>query len=230
MEAFYFLAPTLLVILVSMLFVRAGAIMLVLTGMRYEQAKFQALSAFTATGFTTREAERVVNHPVRRKIISWLMIGGYAGVAAVIVSATTTLATISSQTLPKAALLLFAGVIIIYLIARYAGLMGLWENFVERMLRRGLFIEFEPVEELLHLADGFGLVKLEVAAESPLLGQSIIKIGSARKGILILGIERSNSWLPARQMRVPLQPGDQLIIYGHLESMKTEFENAYEHQ
>ncbi|PJA32198.1 MAG: hypothetical protein CO187_05270 [Zetaproteobacteria bacterium CG_4_9_14_3_um_filter_53_7] len=229
MEGLYFLAPTLLAILVSMLFVRAGAIMLVLTGMRYEQAKFQALSAFTATGFTTREAERVVNHPVRRKIISWLMIGGYAGVAAVIVSATTTFATISSQSLPRAALFLVAGIIVIYLIARHSGLMGYWENFVEKILRRGLFFEFEPVEELLHLADGYGLVKLEVAAESPLLGQSIIEIGSARKGILILGIERSSSWMPARHMRDALQAGDQLVIYGHLESMKTEFENAYEH-
>jgi len=224
MEGLYFLAPTLLAILVSMLFVRAGAIMLMLTGMRYEQAKFQALSAFTATGFTTREAERVVNHPVRRKIISILMIGGYAGVATVIVGATTTFATTSSQTLPKAALILVVGILLIYLVARSSGLMGRWEAFIEQVLRDRLFFEFEPVEELLHLADGYGLVKLEVNADSQLLGQSIIEFGTARKGVLILGIERDHSWLPARQMREPLQEGDCLIIYGHLQRMKAEFE------
>ncbi|ATX81926.1 TrkA-C domain-containing protein [Mariprofundus ferrinatatus] len=227
MEGLYFLAPTLLAILLSMLFVRAGAIMLVLTGMRYEQAKFQALSAFTATGFTTREAERVVNHPVRRKIISILMIGGYAGVATVIVGATIAFATTSSQTLPEAALILTAGVLIIYLIARSSGLMGYWEAFIERLLRKRLFFEFEPVEELLHLADGYGLVKLEMRADSPLIGQTIIEIGSERKGVLILGIERNHSWLPARQMQDVLQEGDELVIYGHLQKMKAEFETAY---
>lgn len=226
MEGLYFLAPTLLAILLSMLFVRAGAIMLVLTGMRYEQAKFQALSAFTATGFTTREAERVVNHPVRRRIISILMIGGYAGVATVIVGATTTFATSSSQTLPKAALILALGILVIYLLARSSGLMGRWEAFVERLLRHRLFFEFEPVEELLHLADGYGLVKLEVGEESPLLGQTITEIGMVFKGVLILGVERDRSWLPARTMREALQLGDELVIYGHLQRMKAEFESS----
>jgi len=226
MEGLYFLAPTLLAILLSMLFVRAGAIMLVLTGMRYEQAKFQALSAFTATGFTTREAERVVNHPVRRKIVSILMIGGYAGVATVIVGATTTFATSSAQMLPEAVLILAAGILIIYLIARSSGVMSRWEAFIERLLRHRLFFEFEPVEELLHLADGYGLVKIEVSDDSLLLGQTIIEFGTAHKGVLILGVERDHSWLPARSMQEPLQKGDELVIYGHLQRMKAELESS----
>ena len=225
MEGFYFLAPTLLAILISMLFVRAGAIALMMTGMHYEQAKFQALSAFTATGFTTREAEKVVNHPTRRKIISTLMIGGYAGIAAVLVSGTSTLAFSTASNLPRTILVLVVGLIVIYLIARSTGLMLRWEGFVERFLRHRLVFEYEPAEELLHIAEGFGLVKLEITADSLLVGQSIAQIGSTRKDTLILGVERGKSWIPARQMKEPVEVGDQLVIYGHIERLKTEYES-----
>ena len=79
MNSLYFLFPTLLAILVSFLFVRAASIALMMTGLAKPKARFQALSAFSGTGFTTREAESIVNHPQRRKIVRWLMMGGNAG-------------------------------------------------------------------------------------------------------------------------------------------------------
>ena len=69
---------------ISYLIVRIGAIALELTGMERAKARFQALSAFTGTGFTTREAEAVINHPRRRKIVTYLMILGNAGIVTVI--------------------------------------------------------------------------------------------------------------------------------------------------
>jgi len=224
MSGIYFLIPTLLAIFMSMLFVRAGAIALVRTGMHYEQAKFQALSAFTATGFTTREAEKVVNHPTRRKIISILMIGGYAGIAAVTVSGTSSMLSTSAQNMPRNILIFFLGIVVIYAIARHIGLMQWWENMVERLLYRSSMFEFEPVEELLHLTEGFGLVKIEVGATSPLMGLSIKQVGMDRKDTLILGVERGKTWIPARQMKDELLQGeDQLIVYGQLERLKEEF-------
>ncbi|TLS65693.1 hypothetical protein FE236_02570 [Mariprofundus erugo] len=223
MSGLYFLIPTLMAILISMLFVRAGAIALMLTGMHYDQAKFQALSAFTSTGFTTHEAEKVVNHPTRRKIISILMIGGYAGIAAVTVSGTSSLVMTTAQNMPRNVLVLMAGLLCIYLIARHIGLMQQWEGLVERMLYRSSLFEFEPVEELLHLAEGYGLVKVEVKPSSVLAGQSIIQIGKGHREMLILGVERGRTWIAARQMHEPLLPGDQMIVYGQLEQLKTEF-------
>ena len=59
MDGLYFLVPTLLVIFVSFLIIRAAAVALMMTGMDEKKAKFQALSAFSGTGFTTKEAESV---------------------------------------------------------------------------------------------------------------------------------------------------------------------------
>jgi len=61
-----------------------AAVALQLTGLDKPTANFQALSALTGTGFTTKEAELVLNHPMRRRIISLLMITGNGGMVAVI--------------------------------------------------------------------------------------------------------------------------------------------------
>ena len=87
-------------ICVSYLIVRIGAIALEMTGMEKSRARFQALSVFSGTGITTREAEMVVGHPRRRKIVTYLMILGNAGIVSVIATFVLSLfhATVSGLT------------------------------------------------------------------------------------------------------------------------------------
>ncbi len=70
----------LIVLTFSLLIVRIATVALTLTGLSSESAGFQARSAFTGTGFTTRESEAVVNHPLRRRIVMLLMILRNAGI------------------------------------------------------------------------------------------------------------------------------------------------------
>lgn len=64
----------LIIIAISLLIVRVATVALTLTGLTEEVARFQARSALSGTGFTSREAEMVVSHPVRRRIISFLIL------------------------------------------------------------------------------------------------------------------------------------------------------------
>jgi hypothetical protein len=68
---------------VSTFVIRLAAVAMRLTGLDNASARFQALSAFTGTGFTTREAEMIVNYPVRRRIVGLLMIVGNLGLVGV---------------------------------------------------------------------------------------------------------------------------------------------------
>ena len=78
-------ALTLLFVLTfSIVAVRTGAVALRLTGMPEDVARFQARSAFTGAGFTTSESEAIVNHPVRRRIVSTLMVVGSIGLVSVV--------------------------------------------------------------------------------------------------------------------------------------------------
>ena len=161
MSGTYFLLPTLLVIFVSFLTVRAGAIALMMTGLDEKRARFQALSAFSGTGFTTKEAESVINHPKRRKIITWLMIFGNAGIVTVIVTGTSSLVTSKGFQLPINVVILLVGIYVIYRIVSHRGFIRTWESFIEDKFVKSRTFEEEITENLLHLVEGYGLVSVD---------------------------------------------------------------------
>jgi len=83
----------LVLVTVSLLITHIATIALTLTGLSQEVVRFQARSAFTGVGFTTNESEKVVEHPVRRRIIMVLMLLGNVGVITVMSSLILTFVT-----------------------------------------------------------------------------------------------------------------------------------------
>ncbi len=220
MTGLYFLLPTLLAVFISFLVVRAGAIALMMTGLDQKRARFQALSAFTGTGFTTREAERVVNHPVRRKITSWLMVLGNAGIVTVIVTVTSSMVTSTGYSVPVNLLILVLGLYLIYRIAGHTGLMRRWERFMEDRLHRYRDFEEEASEDLLHLIEGYGLVRVIISADSPLISETLSEHRLPEKNVLVLGLERKHTWIPVPKADEPILEGDRVIIYGPLKALR----------
>jgi hypothetical protein len=223
MGGIYFLLPTLLVIFFSFLIVRAAAIALMMTGMDQKRARFQALSAFSGTGFTTREAEFVVNHPKRRRIVSWLMILGNAGIVTVIVTGTSSLTNSRGFQVPINVVILAAGIFVIYKIATHKGFIRRWESYVEEKLTKSRPLEEGATEDLLHLIEGFGLVRAIVKENSPLVGGSLSQGELSAKGLLVLGIERDRNWIPTPRAEETIKVGDKLVVYGPLDILKALF-------
>lgn len=220
MDGLYLLVPTILTIVISLLVVRAGAIALAMTGMPLGKAKFQALSAFTGTGFTTREAESVVNNPIRRTIVGWLMILGHAGIVTVIITATSSLVTSQGLEIPATAVLLAVGVAAIYVLATRTGLVRYWEQFVEGRLKGSDLFEETPIDELLHLAEGYCLAKVCLSDGSQLTGRSSSDSHIIGQDLVLLGVERNADWLPAQNSQLVFQANDRLIVYGPLKSVR----------
>jgi len=224
MSGVYFLVPTLVAIVISMLIVRAGAIALMMTGMRFDKAKFQALSAFSGTGFTTREAERVVNNARRRKIVSWLMILGNVGIVTVIVTATSSFATAKGLEQGLSLLVLLGGLGLIYLIAKHSPLAERWESFAQaRLARLKIFDDDTPVDELLHITEGYGVVRIALMENSPFIGQTLSEINAGLEHSFVLGIERDKKWLPTPRLTRKLMEDDFMVIYGKLENLADHF-------
>ena len=82
----YAIATFFVVAVLSIGFTRMAAGALIATGLPPEVASFQARSAFSGAGFTTTEAENVVNHPARRKIIGTTMFVGNLGTPTLVVT------------------------------------------------------------------------------------------------------------------------------------------------
>lgn len=226
MTGIYFIFPSLITIFISFLVVRAAAIALMMTGLDRKRAVFQALSAFTGTGFTTREAERVINHPRRRKIISWLMILGNAGIVTIIITATSSLVTSRGYTLPIDILILLLGIFVIYKIATHKGFIRRWETFIESKLVKLEELEEGPAEDLLHLLEGYGLVRVAIRKDSPLKGLSLSECSLCSKDILVLGIERGRNWIPIPNSEEEIKEKDKLVVYGNLKTLKSQLKKA----
>jgi len=224
MTGIYYLVPTLVAIVISMLIVRAGAIALMMTGMSYDKAKFQALSAFSGTGFTTREAERVVNNARRRKIVTWLMVLGNAGIVTVIVTATSSFTQAKGLGVGLNVLVLLVGLAVIFVIARHTPFVRHWEEFAQnRLARFKIFEEDATVDELLHLSEGYGVVRVQLVENSAYVGRTLSEVNAGLKKIFVLGIERENEWLPAPRLTSKLQAEDYMVIYGQLEDLEERF-------
>ena len=223
MGGIYFLLPTLLVILVSFLIIRAAAIALMMTGMDEKRAKFQALSAFSGTGFTRKEAESFINNPKRRRIITWLMILGNAGIVTVIVTTTSSLVTSKGYQLSLNVMILLAGIFLIYKIVTHKGFIRRWESFIEDKFVQSHVFEEGITEDLLHLIEGYGLVRVMITDKLPIIGSSIAEQKLTEKEILVLGIERGKNWIPIPKPKETIQDGDKVVVYGSLNVLKGVF-------
>lgn len=65
-------------IMVYLILIHIFTVLLRITGLTNEKAKFQAISLLTSCGFTTSESEIIANDRARRKIAIVAMITGYA--------------------------------------------------------------------------------------------------------------------------------------------------------
>ena len=109
---------SLLVVLVLLLTVtRVASVALRLTGMAPDAARFQPLSAFTGSGFTTTESEQIAQHPVRRRIAAWLMMAGTLQFAAVTGTVILSLVGVTEGATAAKLATLGVGLLAVYLLA-----------------------------------------------------------------------------------------------------------------
>jgi len=204
---------------VSYLIVRIGAIAFEMTGMERAKARFQALSAFSGTGFTTREAELVVNHPRRRKIATYLMILGNAGIVSVI--ATFVLSMRQSGFRPSLNLaIIAASLFVLYRIASQRTFAQRLSRRIREMLREKLHFERVHIEEILQQAEGYGVAMVLIEKRSKLVGQSLAQSGLRDVDLMVLSIERDEEVIPVPRGQNKIRAGDRLICYGKLENLK----------
>lgn len=206
----------LLALSLSLLITRVATVALTYTGMSKESARFQARSAFSGTGFTTSESERIVTHPVRRRIVLLLMLFGNAGIAAVLTSLILTFVSTESGTALMIKLtLLITGVIALWAIASSHWVDRQLSKIIEFALSRYTRLEVRDYASLLHLAGEYKISELHVDPGGWLANRSLMDLKLRDEGLLVLGVERtSGEFIGTPNGKTMLQEGDNIIIYG----------------
>jgi len=210
----------LIAILVSFIVVRIGGFALQLTGIEPDVARFQALSAFSGTGFTTREAERVVGNKTRRRIVTILIILGNAGTVTIIAT------LVASFTQVTGYMWFFIRLAIIV-----GGIFGLYQliirsNFgrripawLQRPIINRILREAPTVEEIFRMEKDWGISLVTIKRDSKSVGQSVADI-TAEGDLEILGIDRADTYLARPDREEEIMVGDRLLVYANRKSVK----------
>jgi hypothetical protein len=217
-------ALTVIIILtVSILVTKVATIALMHTGLSRQSAKFQARSAFTGVGYATQEAENLVNHPVRRKIIMMLMLLGNAGIVSVIATLMLTFLGDKNPALSLTArlLLLVSGIILLVILFNSKLVNRGLSKIIHYALQRYTTINVQDYSGLLHLAGEYEISEIFVKEDDWLAKKKLATLALPKEGLFILGINRKNgSYLGLPGPESLICPGDSLVIYGRATAIR----------
>ncbi len=205
----------LVIVLVGLLITRVATAALVATGLSREAARFQARSAFTGAGFTTTEAETVVTHPVRRRVVMMLMLLGNAGIATVAAGVILSFngAAASSSVAIRIALLAF-GLFLIFLLSRSTWVDRRLRRLIAFILNRTTDLEVRDYAQILHVAGDYVIDELAVEEDDWMCGRSLGELRLRDEGIVVLGIDRQGRYHGTPAGDTALEAADTLILYG----------------
>lgn len=215
----YAVATFLIVAAIALLFGRLATGALIATGLPPDVAGFQARSAFTGSGFTTQETESVVNHPVRRRIMSVTMLVGNLGIPTLVVTTLVGILGPGPGDTPQRLLVAFVGVVGLVVVLSSPPVTRWLQALGRRYTQRRLLpaIGHEP-RELLDLGAGFAVAEVALVDSPGVAPRSLRGIDQALTGLTVLGVRRGagagRSYVGAPPADFDLHASDSLVVYG----------------
>lgn len=208
--------------ILSLLVIRVGSTALMMTGLSWDTASFQSYSAFFGVGFTTKEAEMVVNHPVRRRIIRDLIFAGNIGLTSGLVTLIVTVLQDNSRFKPLVIVgSLVAGILLLVLLFRIGWFQKIIDRTIQRALESAGLVRALDYELLLRIQAGFCVSEIEILAGSCLAGRMLKQTRPAEWGVLIMAIARDGKVLPGIPgPRTVVEADDVVTAYGHEHDLK----------
>lgn len=209
------LSTLLSVVAISVVVVRVATKALELTGLSQDAARFQAFSAFTGTGFTTEEAEGVVRHPVRRRIVMLLMLLRNAGLVTAISMLVLSFVGAAREAALVRSGMLLGGLLLLWLLARSRWVDRGLERLIDWALARYTDLDVRDFYRLLNLAEDYTVARFEIEPGTWLEGQRLGDADLPREGVLVLAVVRPDGeYVGAPRGELTLRAGDTVVLYG----------------
>jgi len=217
----YAVATFLIVAVFTTVFVKIATGALIATGLPPEVAGFQARSAFSGAGFTTTEAENVVNHSARRRIISTTMFAGSLGTPTLVVTVLLGLVAPGPGNTTERLLVIIAGLVALLAAIINRPLQRWLVRVGQRYAARRLIpaLAGSPME-LLNLGDDHLVAEVTIGEIGPDAVRSLAGIEQAIPGSRVLGLRRGDEFIGESPSDFTLHDGDRLVIA----TRRTEFE------
>lgn len=190
-----------------------GSLALEATGLDRPRSRFQALSALTGTGFTTTQAELIVEHVKRRKIVTYLIFLGNTAVLGFIVL--LVLYIIAGIEAPSPAVLAITiAVIVAIALAFWLGLIDRISNGFLKIGRKPASHSRFTLEGTLPTSSNRAVARIRVSSLETEKRVSIAETGLNADGVTILLIEHDDEYIRDPLPDYKLQSGDIILCYG----------------
>lgn len=208
---------TIFIIVVLTVIMEIAATALKLTGININIARFQALSALTGTGFTSRETESIMNHKQRRIIIMVLMVVGPIGFL-------TILGSILLSIREKVFLYELLGILVVFLailrIFKSKFIGALFHRIVEHQIKKRPGFRRVMLEEVLSLENDLGVCEVLIGENSNVIGKKLSETNFKDEGFMVLAIERKSGILKVPTGPDIIQKGDRLVVFGNIKNIR----------
>lgn len=211
----YAVATFLVVAMFTMVFGRLATGALIATGVPPDTAAFQARSAFSGAGFTTTEAENVVNNPTRRRIIANTMFVGSLGTPTLVVSVLIGFIAPGPGSTGERSLVIISGLLIVVMMTTNRPAQRVLVRLGQRYANRRLIPALgDEVEDVADLGDDFVVGSVRLATEPGETYRSLKALRTALVGVTVLGVRQGNRFHGESPVDLELHVGDELVVYG----------------
>lgn len=204
-----------MIILLSVI-MEIAASALRLTGLDIHTARFQALSALTGTGFTTKETELIMTNRQRRRIVMFLMVLGPIGFITILGSVVF---SFEEDIILNQLMVIILVFLIILLITRSKKLMAFFHRNIEKQLRKRKYPRRVALEQVLQLSKDYGVCEVKIDKRSRYVDRQLSDTDFKDKGFIVLAIERGGSFITVPKGTDLLRNEDVIIVFGHLQSL-----------
>ncbi|GJL54941.1 MAG: potassium transporter TrkA [Nitrospirales bacterium] len=202
---------------ISVLVIRIASVALRLTGLEEPSAKFQALSAFSGTGFTTRESETIVNYPIRRRIISLMMVVGNLGLVSVFATLVASLVHTDGEVdaIVRQVAWLGGGLVLLWFFILNKSVERIMCRIIGRILNATTSLGKRHFHRLVQIGDRYSVCEHPVADAWIEATSSLNASGLEHLGLTVLAVRGASGEVTHNfSSTSELEPGDALVLYG----------------
>lgn len=205
-------------VIIVLLVIEILSIAFEMTGVPYEKAKYQVITMLT-TGYSTKESEIIVQHPVRRKLALFAMIFTYvSNVALFSIIVNLTKSSITKGLIVKSLIVLLALLIFVKNRMRLEG--KLRNEFVKH---RWFSVNRTNIYYLLSKNNGYGLYNLYIDKRFKFIEQTIEESPLKEMGLQVINVDKGNKIIEFPEPAYKMELGDNLLVYCKFNAIKKCF-------
>lgn len=210
------------------IFIALFTILFRLSGLTRSKARFQVISMFTNSGFTTDEAELITNHRLRRKMASFTMLFGFllnVAVISVLVNVILTLGQAESKDIWKFVGVVGSFFILLVFISKIKRVDQLLQRITKAIAVKFLYGKNINVIEVLDRYKENSIAEISVKYVPEILDGKTLKQSPVKNefGIQVLAIQRGKDVIAQVGGDDVVKQGDLVIVYGKIRNIRRVF-------